>query len=159
MQGNEEEANEYYEVLAKEAAHLNYGKLATRQLAEQKKQEIDDSLQTLNVSDESTDVTLYPANRRKFRKILGICLIAFIVIYAAIGILRVINSNKGSDRKSDAYHAYLENIRVFVEDYDNVVMLEAFNLKKVRKISMRCLSAEQMKRLSLDAYIPPKDSD
>ena len=28
MQGNEEEANEYYEVLAKEAAHLNYGKLA-----------------------------------------------------------------------------------------------------------------------------------
>ncbi|MBR2328020.1 MAG: hypothetical protein IKA51_05315 [Clostridia bacterium] len=130
MQGNEEEANEYYEVLAKEAAHLNYGKLAIRQLAEQKNQEIDDSLQTLNVSDESADVTLYPANRRKFRKILAICLIAFVVIYAAIGILRVINSNKGSDSKTDAYHAYLENVRVLVEeDYDNVVMLEAFNLK------------------------------
>jgi hypothetical protein len=130
MQGNEEEANEYYEVLAKEVPHLNYGKLAIRQLAEQKNQEIDDSLQTLNVSDESAEVTLYPANKRKFRKILAICLIAFVIIYAAIGILRVINSNKGSDSKLDPYHAYLENVRVLVEeDYDNVVMLEAFNLK------------------------------
>ena len=43
MQGNAEEANEYYELLAKEAAHLNYGKLAIKQLAEQKNQEIDDS--------------------------------------------------------------------------------------------------------------------
>ena len=117
MQGNEEEANEYYEALAKEATHLNYGKLAIRQLAEQKNQEIDDSLQALNISDESTEVTLYPANRRKLKKILGICLIAFFVIYAAIGI-------------SDPYYAYLESVRVLVEeDYDNVVMLEAFNLK------------------------------
>jgi hypothetical protein len=130
MQENEEEANEYYEALAKEATHLNYGKLAIRHLAEQKNQEIDDSLQTLNISDESTEVTLYPANRRKLKKIRGIFLIAFIVIYAAIGILRVINSNKGSDSKLDPYHAYLENVRVLVEeDYDNVVMLEAFNLK------------------------------
>ena len=130
MQDNAEEANGYYEELAKEAAQLNYGKLAIKHLAEQKNQEIDDSLQTLTISDESADVTLYPANRRKLRKILGICLIAFVVIYAAIGILRVINSNKDSDSKPDAYHAYLENVRVLVEeDYDNVVMLEAFNLK------------------------------
>ena len=130
MQGNAEEANEYYELLAKEAAHLNYGKLAIKQLAEQKNQEVDDSLQTLTISDETASVTLYPANRRKFRKALGICLIAFVVIYSAIGILRVINSDNTSNGKSDAYLAYLENVRVLVEeDYDNVVMIEAFNLK------------------------------
>ena len=130
MQGNEKEANEYYEVLAKEATLLNYGKLARKHLAEQKNQEADDSLQTLTISDESTDVILYPANRRKFRKTLSICLIAYVVIYAAIGILIVLNSNKDSDSRQDAYQAYLENVRILVEeDYDNVVMLEAFNLK------------------------------
>lgn len=130
MQGNAEEANGYYEELAKEAAQLNYGKLAIKHLAEQNNQEIDDSLQTLTISDESADVTLYPANRRKFRKILGICLIAFGLICVTVGALRVLDSNKDSDSKPDAYHAYLENVRVLVEeDYDNVVMLEAFNLK------------------------------
>lgn len=123
MQGKAEEANGYYEVLAKEAAQLNYGKLAIKQLAVQKNEEVDDSLQTLTILDESADVTLYPANRRKIRKIIGICLIAFVLIYSAIGILRVINSGKDDD-------AYLENVCVLVEeDYDNVVMLEAFNLK------------------------------
>ena len=121
MQGNEEEANEYYEVLAKEAAHLNYGKLAIKQLAEQKNQEVDDSLQTLTISDETADVILYHDNRRKLRKIISVCLSAFILIYSAIGI---INSHKNS------YLAYLENVRVLVEeDYNNVVAIEAFNLK------------------------------
>lgn len=120
MQGNEEEANEYYEALAKEATHLNYGKLAIRQLAEQKNQEIDDSLQALNISDESTEVTLYPANRRKFKKILGICLIAFILIYSAVGVLRVLDSEK----------KYEESIRVLVEqDHNGVQVLDTFTLK------------------------------
>ena len=120
MKGDAEEANEYYEVLAKEVAHLNYGKLAIKQLAEQKNQEIDDSLQTLNVSVESADVTLYPANRRKFIKILGICLIAFVVIYTAIGILRVLDSEK----------KYEESIRVLVEqDHNGVQVLDTFTLK------------------------------
>jgi hypothetical protein len=131
MQGNTEEANEYYEALAKEAPHLNYGKLAIKQLAEQKNQEIDDSLQTLTILDEAANVTLYPAKRQKLRKIIGICLIVFVaIIYFAIGILGVINSDKNGDGKSDAYNAYLENVRMLVEeDYDNVVMLGAFNLK------------------------------
>ena len=120
MQGNVEEANEYYEVLAKEAAQLNYGKLAIKHLAEQKNQEIDDSLKTLTISDESADVTLYPDNRRKLRKIIGICLIAFGLIYAAIGILRFIDSEK----------KYEESIRVLVEqDHDGVEVLDTFTLK------------------------------
>lgn len=127
MQGNAEEANEYYEVLAKEAAHLNYGKLAIKQLAEQKNQEVDDSLQTLTVSDESADVTLYPANRRKLRKIIGICLVAFILIYSAVGVLRVLDSEKKYEREMEAYR---ESIRVLVEqDYDGVAVIETFTLK------------------------------
>ena len=125
MKGDAEKANEYYEVLAKEVAHLNYGKLAIKQLAEQKNQEIDDSLQTLNVSVESADVTLYPANRRKFIKILGICLIAFVVIYTAIGILRVLDSEK----------KYEESIRVLVEqDHNGVQVLDTFTLKNGENI-------------------------
>ena len=127
MQGNAEEANKYYEVLAKEAAHLNYGKLAIKQLAEQKNQEVDDSLQTLTISDESADVTLYPANRRKLRKIIGICLVAFILIYSAVGVLRVLDSEKKYERKMEAYR---ESIRVLVEqDYDGVAVIETFTLK------------------------------
>ncbi len=127
MQDNEEEANEYYEVLAKEAAQLNYGKLAIKQLAEQKNQEVDDTLQTLTISDESADVTLYPANRRKFRKIIGICLIAFVLIYSAVGILRVLDSEKKYEREMEAYR---ESIRVLVEqDYDGVAVLDTFTLK------------------------------
>ncbi|MBQ8415616.1 MAG: hypothetical protein IJX13_01750, partial [Clostridia bacterium] len=120
MQGNVEEANEYYEVLAKEAAQLNYGKLAAKKLAEKKNQTVDDSLQMLNISDETSQVTLYPANRRKFRKTLGICFIAFILIYSAVGILRVLDSEK----------KYEESIRVLVEqDHDGVEVLDTFTLK------------------------------
>ena len=130
MQGHTEQANGYYEILAKEAARLNYGKLAIKQLAEQKNQEIDASLQVLSVSDESADVTLYPANRQKFRKVLVICAVALILIYSAAVILKAFNSNENGNGKSDLYLAYLENARVLVEeDYDNVVMIEAFNLK------------------------------
>ena len=130
MQGSEEEANEYYEVLAKEAAHLNYGKLAIKYLAEQKNQEVDDSLQTLTISDESTNVTLYPANKRKTRKVLSICFIVLGLFCLTIGLSGIINSNKSNGDISDEYLAYLENVRVLVEeDYDNVAMLEAFNLK------------------------------
>ena len=90
MQGNVDEANAYYEILAKEAAHLNYGKIAIKQLDKQTNQEVDDSLQTLIISDETANVTLYPANKRKNKKVLWIYWIAIVVLFA-IGILRVIN--------------------------------------------------------------------
>ena len=127
MQGNAEEANEYYEVLAKEATQLNYGKLAANKLSAQENQALEDYSQAFKISDEPTEVILYPANRRKLRKIIGICLVAFILIYSAVGVLRVLDSEKKYEREMEAYR---ESIRVLVEqDYDGVAVIETFTLK------------------------------
>lgn len=127
MQGNADEANVYYETLAKEASQLNYGKLSANKIATQENQVLEACGQTLKILDEPTEVTLYPAKRRKLRKILGICCIAFGLIYYAVGIVRILDLKKNYEREM---HAYRESIRVLVEqDYDGVVMLDTFILK------------------------------
>lgn len=120
LQENEEEAKRYFEALAKEASQLNYGKLAANQLAVQKNQ-------AFVISDEPSAVTLYPFNRRTPSKMLRIGLIAFVLIYLAVGALRALDSETKYEREMGAYR---ESIRALVEqDYDGVVILEAFTLK------------------------------
>lgn len=132
LQGNTEEARGYYETLVQTVPQLNYGKLAAEALAKMENQEENQDLLKLTkiaeVTDEASEVTLYPANRRKLRKILGICLIAFVLIYSVVGILRVLDSEKKYEREMEAYR---ESIRVLVEqDYDGVAALNTFTLKK-----------------------------
>ncbi len=125
LQGNREEAARFYEALAKEVPGLNYGKIAAQKLAEQNNQPLDDSLQALSFSDEPKEVALYPANRRKVRRILTVCLLVLGLLYAAVGTLRVLDSEK----------RYEESIRVLVEqDYDGVEVLDTFTLKNGKDI-------------------------
>ena len=133
MQGNEEEARLYYETLAKEVPQLNYGKLAAIKLAEIENQAPEDFSKTFELSDESTEVTLYPAKLYKSRKILGFSLIAVIlIVLVAGGVSTYLNQNKKYEREMAAY---LEKIRVLVEeDYDGVEMLNSFTLKNGEEI-------------------------
>ena len=125
MQESREEANRYYEALAKEVPGLNYGKIAAWKLAEQNNQPLDDSWQAFNISDEPQEVALYPANRRKVRRILTVCLIALGLLYVAAGILRVL----------DSQNRYEESIRILVEqDYDGVEVLDTFTLKNGKDV-------------------------
>ncbi len=127
VRGNTEDANRYYEVLAKEVPQLNYGKLAATRLAAQGNQEYEDCSKLFELSDEPSEVTLYPANRRKIRRILGVCFIAILVGSLTVGLLKVFDSKKRYDREMEAYR---ESIRELVEqDYDDVEVLDTFVLK------------------------------
>ena len=135
LQGNTADANEHYRVLAQEAAQLNYGKLAIKQLAEQKEEEIDASLQALTVSEETAEVALYPAKGRNVRKKIAICLVAFALVFSThfvIKVIKILGTDLGNDGKMEAYR---ESIRVLVEeDYDNVSVIETFTLRNGEEI-------------------------
>ncbi len=132
MQGDLEEARGYYETLAKEIPQLNYGKIATKKLADMDNQSPEDFSKTFQISDESVEITLYPTNHRKLRKILVICLVAFFVIYFTLGLLRVSESENKHEREIEAYQ---ECIRVLVEqDYDDVMILDTFELKNGEEV-------------------------
>ena len=127
MQGNTAEADKYFEALAKEAPQLNYGKLATNRLSAENPQTLEDRPSTFVISDEPTEVTLYPANRRKLRKLLAVWAIVLVLMYAVVGILRDLDEKEKYDRELEAYR---ESIRVLVEeDYDGVKILDTFTLK------------------------------
>ncbi len=77
-------------------------------------------------------MVLYPADRRKLRAILGICLLVFVLFFSAAGIFRVWDSEKKYEREMEAYR---ESIRVLVEqDYDGVAVLDTFTLKNGEEI-------------------------
>lgn len=127
MQGNTAEADKYFEALAKEAPQLNYGKLATNRLSAENPQTLEDRPSTFVISDEPTEVTLYPANRRKLRKLLAVLAIVLILMYAVVGILRDLDEKEKYDRELESYR---ESIRVLVEeDYDGVKIIDTFTLK------------------------------
>ena len=127
MQGNTEEADGYFDALVKEAPQLNYGKLAAERLSAKNPQTLEDRPSAFVISDEPTEVTLHPANRRKLRKHLAVCAIVLVLMYAVVGILRVLDSKEKYDREMEAYR---ESIRVLVEeDYDGVKILDTFTLK------------------------------
>ncbi|MBR2371007.1 MAG: hypothetical protein IKA82_03185 [Clostridia bacterium] len=120
VQGNVEQADKYYEVLSKEASQLNYGKLAKKYLEEKKEQAPDDSLQTLNISDETSTVTLcHPSSRKRWIR-FGIYFLVVILLSGAVAVLKY-------EREMEAYR---ESIQVLVEqDYDGVEVLDTFTLK------------------------------
>ena len=117
-QGNAEEADKYFEVLAKEASQLNYGKLAAGHIAARSHEVCEDRPSPFIVSDEPTEVILYPANRCKLRKHLVVCAIVLVLMYAVVGILRGLDEKDQYERELEAYR---ESVRVLVEeDYDGV---------------------------------------
>ena len=127
MQGNTAEADKYFEALAKEAPQLNYGKLATNRLSAENPQTLEDRPSTFVISDEPTEVTLHPTNRRKLRKPLAVLAIVLILMYAVVGILRDLDAKEKYEREIESYR---ESIRVLVEeDYDGVKILDTFTLK------------------------------
>ena len=127
MQGNTAEADKYFEALAKEAPQLNYGKLATNRLSAENPQTLEDRSSAFVISDEPTEVTLHPTNRRKLRKPLAVLAIVLVLMYAVVGILRDLDEKEKYDRELEAYR---ESIRVLVEeDYDGVKILDTFTLK------------------------------
>lgn len=130
LEGKGEEALRYYEILAKDAPQLNYGKLAAEQLALQGGSSPVGSFDTLAISEPLPKVTLYPAKRRNLRIAVGTCLIAFaLLIYAAVSLLEGVTS----DRKQDT--AYRESIRLLVEeDHDGVAVLDTFTLKSGKEV-------------------------
>ena len=127
MQGNTAEADKYFEALAKEAPQLNYGKLAANRLSAENPQTLEDRSSAFVISDEPTEVTLHPTNRRKLRKPLAVLAIVLVLMYAVVGILRDLDEKEKYDRELEAYR---ESIRVLVEeDYDGVKILDTFTLK------------------------------
>ena len=81
IQGNQEEANGYYEKLAKEAPNLNYGKLAAAKLASQKNEEPDGRCEVFEISDVPAQSVLFSSKKYKWSTALLVCMtcISFIV--------------------------------------------------------------------------------
>lgn len=128
VQENTDEARRYYETLATEAPQLNYGKLAAYELAKTDTTTSEDFSPMFDISNEPKEVTLYPANRRTLRKILSICVVIALALVVIIPSARFFEAKK---KYEEELHAYRESIRVLVEeDYNGVVILDTFTLKK-----------------------------
>lgn len=92
LQNNAEMARGYLEVLSTEVPQLNYGKLSAVVLAKIERQESVPFSDLMEISEESTEITLYPLKHRKLLQTLFIILaIMYIVLNLASIIISIVS--------------------------------------------------------------------
>lgn len=128
MQGNTEEATNYYKVLAKEVPQLNYGKLAANVLALQENTASEAAHDSFKITDEPAKVTYCYPKWTKAAFIIGICLLLWGIVEETAAYFADLKAEREFRQELAAYQ---EDVRVLVEkDHDDVVIIDTFLLSK-----------------------------
>jgi hypothetical protein len=145
MDGDTDTAREYLQYLADKSPQLNYGKLSAKVLERLDQQADAPFSHLIALSETPTEVTMCPIRERKKLRIVYV-VVAVLCLLVAIASLLI--SQREQQQQEQQAQAYVESIRVMVEeDYDGVQILRVFNLKKGNQV------IEKMFLCQTDTYL------